>query len=94
MMILMILGSHLVVATLIAVLMAGLSSGKVQDLQAELRTIYIGQAEITRRYNRVIASYGLAEPLADVGSSPFDRELPARFQAMDKVGDPAIGVHH
>lgn len=93
MMILIILASHLFVAALVAILISGLCSGRMSELRAELQTIRTGQAEIARRYNRMVASYGLAEPLANVSGEAADR-LPPPSPGMGKGSDPSIGAHH
>lgn len=87
MMILIMVASHTLMAAMVAVMMAALSSGKIRDLESLLQEARASRAEIVRRYNRVVASYGLAEPLIGTGGDDPITMLPTGFQVRDKACD-------
>lgn len=95
MMIILMVASHILIATIVAVMMAALSSGKVRDLELSLQEERASRAEIVRRHNRIVASYGLAEPLAGAGVGEFVPVLSTGLQPRSElydIGDVVSGA--
>jgi archaellum component FlaG (FlaF/FlaG flagellin family) len=95
MMLLIMVASHILIATMVAVIVAALSSGKVRDLEDALQKERASRAEMVRRHNEIIASYGLAEPLAGTGDEDGASALSTGSQLRGKapdVRDVAAGV--
>lgn len=86
-MILLMIASHTLMAAMVAMMIAAFSSRKIRDLEACLQEERASRAEIVRHHNRIIASYGLAEPVVGTGGNDPIAVPPIGFQVRGNVRD-------